>query len=176
MCPPARSETEFKPGDLGHSTDGPDVDVGRHTRRTLASFSMTGKVGCSFRPVALQRLQTRAVPTAGREARFSSSLSRGWKKPVSSARSLWAVWGPPAFMSDKPLQTSVFLTDAYTMPAGLCRHRCWSWSTSPAKFLHPFPPVPRFFMRSSLGTDFTFFLSFLRAGLNPLRQTAQELT
>jgi len=38
------SEGDFKPGDLGHSMDGKDVDVGRHTRRTLASFSMTDKV------------------------------------------------------------------------------------------------------------------------------------
>ncbi|KAG0658943.1 hypothetical protein C6P46_005563 [Rhodotorula mucilaginosa] len=41
---PYPDETEYKPGELGHSTDGPDVDVGRHTRRTLASFSMTDKV------------------------------------------------------------------------------------------------------------------------------------
>ncbi|GAA6033794.1 hypothetical protein JCM8097_000344 [Rhodosporidiobolus ruineniae] len=37
-------EKDFHPGDLGHSMDGKDVDVGRHTRRTLASFSMTDKV------------------------------------------------------------------------------------------------------------------------------------
>lgn len=41
-----------KPGDwdkddLGHSMDGPGVDVGRHKRRTLASFSMDGKVCAS---------------------------------------------------------------------------------------------------------------------------------
>ncbi|GAA5825419.1 hypothetical protein JCM11251_006975 [Rhodosporidiobolus azoricus] len=41
---PYPEEEEFKPGDLGHSMEGPDVDVGRHTRRTLASFSMTDKV------------------------------------------------------------------------------------------------------------------------------------
>ncbi|GAA6017623.1 hypothetical protein JCM10207_001227 [Rhodosporidiobolus poonsookiae] len=41
---PYPEESEFKKGDLGHSMEGPDVDVGRHTRRTLASFSMTGKV------------------------------------------------------------------------------------------------------------------------------------
>lgn len=38
------SESEFPPNDLGHNMEGPDVDVGRHNRRTLASFSMTGKV------------------------------------------------------------------------------------------------------------------------------------
>lgn len=42
-------EEDFKPGDLGHSMEGPNVDVGRHTRRTLASFSMTDKVS-SFSP------------------------------------------------------------------------------------------------------------------------------
>ncbi|BGP18257.1 hypothetical protein JCM10213_007887 [Rhodosporidiobolus nylandii] len=41
---PYPDEKDFVPGDLGHSMDGPEVDVGRHTRRTLASFSMTGKV------------------------------------------------------------------------------------------------------------------------------------
>ncbi|BGP56924.1 hypothetical protein JCM8202_000879 [Rhodotorula sphaerocarpa] len=41
---PYPEESDFVPGDLGHSTAGPDVDVGRHTRRTLASFSMTDKV------------------------------------------------------------------------------------------------------------------------------------
>ncbi|GAA5874589.1 hypothetical protein JCM8547_002197 [Rhodosporidiobolus lusitaniae] len=41
---PYPDESEFKPGDIGHSMEGPDVDVGRHTRRTLASFSMTDKV------------------------------------------------------------------------------------------------------------------------------------
>ncbi|GAA5855002.1 hypothetical protein JCM5353_002018 [Sporobolomyces roseus] len=41
---PYPDEGDFKPGDLGHSMDGKDVDVGRHTRRTLASFSMTDKV------------------------------------------------------------------------------------------------------------------------------------
>ncbi|KAM0746880.1 NAD(P)-binding protein [Meredithblackwellia eburnea MCA 4105] len=35
---------EWDEKDLGHSMDGPDVDVGRHKRRTLASFSMTNKV------------------------------------------------------------------------------------------------------------------------------------
>ncbi|KAI5474749.1 D-arabinitol dehydrogenase [Pseudohyphozyma bogoriensis] len=35
---------EWDEKDLGHSTDGPDVDVGRHQRRTLASFSMHNKV------------------------------------------------------------------------------------------------------------------------------------
>ncbi|KAK4330033.1 hypothetical protein RTBOTA2_005376 [Rhodotorula toruloides] len=42
---PYPDEAEFPPGDLGHSMEGPDVDVGRHTRRTLASFSMTDKLG-----------------------------------------------------------------------------------------------------------------------------------
>jgi D-arabinitol 2-dehydrogenase len=37
-------EHEFDPEDLGHGTFGPDVVVGRHTDRTLASFSMTNKV------------------------------------------------------------------------------------------------------------------------------------
>ncbi|GAA5976416.1 hypothetical protein JCM11641_006005 [Rhodosporidiobolus odoratus] len=41
---PYPEESDFAPGDLGHSMEGPGVDVGRHTRRTLASFSMTGKV------------------------------------------------------------------------------------------------------------------------------------
>ncbi|BGP50169.1 hypothetical protein JCM10450v2_006080 [Rhodotorula kratochvilovae] len=40
---PYPDESAFPPDDLGHSMDGPDVDVGRHTRRTLASFSMTNK-------------------------------------------------------------------------------------------------------------------------------------
>lgn len=33
--------------DLGHSTDGPGVEVGKHTKRTLASFSMENKVSHS---------------------------------------------------------------------------------------------------------------------------------
>ncbi|GAA5922686.1 hypothetical protein JCM1841_001105 [Sporobolomyces salmonicolor] len=41
---PYPDESDFTPGDIGHSTDGANVDVGKHTRRTLASFSMTGKV------------------------------------------------------------------------------------------------------------------------------------
>lgn len=47
------SEGDFKPGDLGHSMDGKDVDVGRHTRRTLASFSMTDKVSIYFQVLQL---------------------------------------------------------------------------------------------------------------------------
>lgn len=38
------TEAEFTEGDLGHGMDGPQVDVGRHSNRTLASFSMTRKV------------------------------------------------------------------------------------------------------------------------------------
>lgn len=38
---PTEAELE---GDLGHSMDGASVIVGRHVRRTLASFSMTDKV------------------------------------------------------------------------------------------------------------------------------------
>ncbi|GAA5938545.1 hypothetical protein JCM3775_002155 [Rhodotorula graminis] len=41
---PYPEESDFPPDDLGHNMEGPDVDVGRHNRRTLASFSMTGKV------------------------------------------------------------------------------------------------------------------------------------
>ncbi|GJN92938.1 hypothetical protein Rhopal_005982-T1 [Rhodotorula paludigena] len=45
---PYPDEKDFHPGDLGHSMEGPDVDVGRHTRRTLASFSMHNKLGNLF--------------------------------------------------------------------------------------------------------------------------------
>jgi hypothetical protein len=83
---PARSETEYKPGELGHSTDGPDVDVGRHTRRTLASFSMTDKVSSASKTLPSAVADPRTSRLYGGEG-ASSSSSRGGKKAVSSARS-----------------------------------------------------------------------------------------
>lgn len=76
------TEDEFIEGDLGHSMDGPEVDVGKHTRRTLASFSMTNKVSC----FSLTRCCCCWVWLARRTTQTSD-----WLPPACRARNLFSL-------------------------------------------------------------------------------------
>ncbi|SCV73749.1 BQ2448_6179 [Microbotryum intermedium] len=71
-------EHEFVEGDLGHSTDGPEVDVGKHNQRTLASFSMTNKV-CVITGAArgLGNLFARTFAESGSNAIVILDLDQG---------------------------------------------------------------------------------------------------
>ncbi|KAK4050326.1 hypothetical protein OIO90_005119 [Microbotryomycetes sp. JL221] len=84
-------EKEFDETDLGHSTDGPDVPVGPHTQRTLASFSMQGKV-CVVTGAArgLGNLMARTFAESGSNAVVIMDLDGELAKKAASDLVEWA--------------------------------------------------------------------------------------
>ncbi|KAM0790130.1 hypothetical protein ACM66B_005454 [Microbotryomycetes sp. NB124-2] len=84
-------EKEFDESDLGHSTDGPDVPVGSHSQRTLASFSMEGKV-CVVTGAArgLGNLMARTFAESGSNAVVIMDLDGELAKKAASDLVEWA--------------------------------------------------------------------------------------